>query len=703
MSNSSKPSDKHAPRARSGIFFPSSPRLGLLAAAALIVVAVFLAYQQSINGGFVLDDDLLITENPNIKAPDGLYRFWCTTKEQDFWPMTYTMLWIEWRLWGRNPTGFHVTSLILHIVETLLIWIILRKLSIPGAFLAALIFAVHPVNVESVAWISEQKNTMTMLFFLLSILWYLKAEVHMAIAGIAPAPSHGGPCEGEKNHSPLATLHSPLWYWLSLAMFALAMFSKGSAAVLPALLLGIVWWLRPLGTDPISVSMKMGLWPSIRRDLLRTAPFFAIALALAGVNVWFQTHGTDLVYRSAGFTERLLGAGCVVWFYLYEAIFPVDLYFIYPMWHIQTGNWLWWLPLFGALIVTAVLWRYRKGWSRPFLFAWGFFCVSLAPVAGFTDVGFMRYSLVANRYQHIAIIGVIALVAAGWSLWHRQTRDATRWTAIAIALAALASLTFLSWRQNGNYRTEIILYRTTLEKNPDCWMVHNNLGFMLAMSGDTREAIKHFQQAVDLNPNYPDAQNNLGNLLFNAGRAKEAEEHFRQALRVKPNYPQAYCNLGNLFFTTNRLKEAMEQFRQALQYKPDYFDACRGLGNALLNLGRLQEAIEQYRQALDMEPDHPDLYNNIGVALFQTDRFHEAIDRYRQALRLKPNYAEVYLNLALAHASLHQSSEALASARKGLALARSQGQTALVKKIEEWLNSYQAGPHTLPNTNPPSK
>jgi tetratricopeptide (TPR) repeat protein len=728
-------SNKIAPQVRSGNFFPSSPRLLLLAAAALIAVAVFLAYQQSINGGFVLDDDLMITENPNIKAADGPYRFWCTTKEQDYWPLTYTAFWMEWRLWGRNPTGYHLTSLILHIVETLLIWIILRKLCIPGAFLAALIFAIHPVNVESVAWIAEQKNTMTMLFFLLSILWYLKAVIHAAL----PAARAGAATAS------LAPRPSPFWYWLSLTAFALAMLSKGSAAVLPVLLLGIVWWLRPLGTAPISVTTKIGpspsvpisastkmeLWPSIRRDLLWIAPFFAIALSLAGVNVWFQTHGGDLVYRTAGFTERSLGAGAVVWFYLYEALMPVDLYFIYPMWHIQTGNWVWWLPFFAVLIVTAVLWWNRKGWSRPFLFAWGFFCVSLAPVAGFADVGFMRYSLVADRYQHIAIIGLIALVASGWSLWHRRIRNATRWIAIAAALAAVGALALLTWRQNGIYRTETILYRATLEKNPDCWMVHNNLGFMLAVeSGNQgaignskkaanlnqeaighfqkaadlkKEAIEHFQQAVDLNPNYPDAQNNLGNLIFNAGRVKEAEEHLRQALRVKPNYPQASYNLGNLLFKTDRPREAMEQFRQALQYKPDYLEARRELGNVLLNLGRLQEAIEQYRQALDMEPDNPDLHNNIGVALFQINRLHEAMDHYRQALRLKPDFADGYLNMALVHARLRQSSEALASARKALAIARSQGQTALAKKTEDWLNSYRAGPSGSPNITPPSK
>ena len=180
--------------------------------------------------------------------------------------------------------------------------------------------------------------------------------------------------------------------------------------------------------------------------------------------MWFQTHGTAIVIRTASFSERLLGAGGVMWFYLYKAILPVDLVFIYPQWHIKAGNLLWWLPLLAALAVTAVLWRYRASWSRPFLFAWGFFCVALVPVMGFTDVGFMKYSLVADHYQHIAIIGVIALASAGWSAWHSLARGKACWAATAVAIATVAALTCLTWRQNGLYRGEITLYRPRWKK-----------------------------------------------------------------------------------------------------------------------------------------------------------------------------------------------------------------------------------------------
>ena len=390
MSKRKKSSHKHAPQARSGNSVAPGLNLRVLAGVAIIAVAAFLAYFPSLNGEFILDDDRLLTDNNLIKAPDGLHRFWFTTEAIDYWPVTNTTFWIEWRVWGMNPTGYHVISLTLHIVEALLIWFILKKLSIPGAFLAALIFTVHPVNVESVAWISQLKNMLSMLFFLLSTLFYLQAETYLS-------PLQNRIFMRGVNY----------WYWLSLAMFMLAILSKGSVVILPVMLLWIIWWRRDCVTK----------W-----ELMRIAPFFVAAVGFTFVNVWFQRHGSEEVLRNANFIERLLGAGSVVLFYLYKALLPIDLAFIYPQWHIQNGSPLWWLPLCSVLAITAVLWWYRNRWSRPLLFAWGFFCVALVPVMGFTDVGFMKYSLVADHYQHIAIIGLITLVSAGLSVWRQRAK-----------------------------------------------------------------------------------------------------------------------------------------------------------------------------------------------------------------------------------------------------------------------------------------
>ncbi len=342
-----------------------------------VLVAVGLAvYWPSITGGFLWDDDALLTQNALVKAPDGLYRMWFTTGAVDYWPLTNSSFWLEWRLWGMHPAGYHVTNLLLHIASAGLAWGILRRLQIPGAFIAALIFVVHPVNLESVAWIAQRKNTLSLLFFLVSIHCFLRHD-----SGDEPAGTR--------------------WYWLSLVAFTLAMLAKGSVAILPAVLLLLAWWRR----DRVA-----------GRDLVRVTPFAVVAAGLTLVNLWFQARGAHEAIRQASLIERVLGASATVWFYLYKALLPIDLAFVYPQWHVQASDVRWWLALAGAVLVTALLvWFRRAPWARPILFAWVYYVVALVPVMGLTDVYFMKYSLVADHYQYIALLGVSAAVGAVFS------------------------------------------------------------------------------------------------------------------------------------------------------------------------------------------------------------------------------------------------------------------------------------------------
>jgi tetratricopeptide (TPR) repeat protein len=373
--------------------------------------------------------------------------------------------------------------------------------------------------------------------------------------------------------------------------------------------------------------------------------------------VWFQTHGTEVIIRSAGFAERLLGAGGTVWFYLFKAVVPVGLAFVYQQWRIEIGDPLWWLPLLAALAVTAALWRYRKSWSRGILFAWGVFCVSLVPVMGYTDVGFMRHSLVADHYQHIAIIGVIALVAAGFGSWRRRVQGGLRRAAPVVAIAAVGACAFLTWRQSGLYRDAETLYRFALEKNPECWMIQNNMGKRLYEAGRLNDAIGYYEKAIRLNPDFPEAQYNLGLVLSETGRPREAIEQYKIALRLQPNYPEVLNNMGNALLEDRRPGESIGYFEKALRLRPNFILAHNGLGAALVQIGRPLEAIEQFKQVLSLKPDDVDTWNN----------------------------------LTFAHAAAHQSAEAVTAARKTLELARSQGQTALAERMEEWLKTHGAG------------
>ncbi len=684
--------------------------LRVLVGAALIAAAVLLVYSPATNGGFILDDNRLLTENELIRDSGGLYRFWCSALATDYWPATNSSLWIEWRQWGMRPAGYHITNLILHTAESLLIWVILRKLAVPGAFLAALVFAVHPVNVASVAWITQRKNTMALLFFLLLTLWYIKG---MQCAASKTAP---GRLESASRDTTSGVIHPSSFiphpsslYWFSLAAFVGAMLGKGSVAVLPVLLLVIVWWRRPL------------TW----KDLLLIAPFFAVAALLTIVNLWFQTHGTEAVARDAGFTERLLGAGGAIWFYLYKAVLPLDLAFVYPLWHIKTGNPLWWLPLFAALIVTAALWRLRGTWSRTILFAWAWICVALAPVLGFIDVGFMRFSLVADHYQHIAIIGPVALAAAAWSAWQRHAQGRSHWAAVAIAPLAVAALMLLTWRQTDLYRHAITLYQDTLQKNPDCWMVQNNMGLALKDAGRPQlaieyyrralllnprfadaesnlgnplfetgkigEAIEHLERALSLNPNHAPAHNNLGVILAQTGRPQEAIQHYKQALKIKPYFPEVYNNLGNLVYGKGQMRDAIEYFQKALSLKPDFPEVQYNLGNALVQDKQPQKAIAHYRESLRLMPNQPQVLYSQGIALMQIDRPQEAAEQFRQALLFQPDYIEAYFNLALAYAKTGRPADAVLMAQKALSITRAKGKKEYVKEIEQWLDANRAG------------
>ena len=466
-------------------------KIGNAACAAMIAIVALWAYLPSLSGDYVLDDDVLLTNNRLVHASDGLYRMWFTTEPTDYWPLTSSTFWLEWRLFGPNPTGYHVVNLLLHIAACLLLWRILDRLAIPGGFWAALLFAVHPVNVESVAWIAQRKNTLAMLFYLLSVLWYLRAD------------------EQTKSWN--------RWYWLSLAAFLLAMLSKGSVAILPLVLLLLTWWRRPL----------------TKTDLVRTAPFFLLAGVLTLVNIWFQTHGAANPTRDASLLDRLLGAAGVVWFYLAKSLLPIRLSFVYPQWHVSAADWHWWLPLVGAVTVTFLLWKNRTQlWARSLLFAWLYFCIALIPVMGFTDVGYMKYSLVADHYQHIALIAVVSLLAAGWEFGLARLRGPMHrtWSLLAPGLVVVFGIQ-CHW-QNQIYHSPIELYASTLQLNPDSWLAHYNLALALAQSGSLEEAVDHYRAAADLKPDSKEIQNNFGQTLVESGQPSAAIEHFDAAIKI---------------------------------------------------------------------------------------------------------------------------------------------------------------------------
>ena len=575
------------------------------AAGILIILLTFVAYIPALRGRFIWDDDELVVDNNLIKAPDGLYRFWCTTQPPDYWPLTSTTWWMEWRLWGKNPLGYHVVNVILHALSAVLWWRALARLKIPAAWVAAAVFAVHPVNVESVAWIAERKNTLSMLFYVLTLLGYLRFED-----------------TGRRR-----------WYWLAVWTFALALLSKTSVVPLPVALLLCAWWRR----------RKVD-----RTDLRRLLPFFVLSVATGFVTVWFQSRNgmaQEILHRSLAM--RVAGAGWACWFYLWKALVPIHLMTIYPQWRVDMSSPLTYLPGLIVLGCLGIFWRCRQGWGRPLLFASGYFLAMLFPVLGFINMSFLALSPVGDRFLYFSLIGVIAPICAAGAQMCRARQGAFRGTiqiAAAVVVILLASLT---WRQNHIYQDPETLWSVALERNPKSWVTHNGLGSALQQRNPS-DAIPYYEQALRLKPNYADAHNNLGNALLELGRVPEAVVHFEKALRVAPNSARIHFNMGGALIRQGKRSEAIGQWEEALRINPDYAEAHNNLAAALMQTGKLPEAMEHFKQTLRINPDYAEAHNNLAAALMQTGRLSEAMKHFEQALRIDPKYAEAHYNLGVA-------------------------------------------------------
>ena len=632
--------------------------------AALLVIATVLAYQPVWQGGFLWDDDMHITKNRMLSDPDGLRQIWSSPESPQYYPMVFTSFRLERALWGLNPAGYHWVNLFLHAASAVLLWRILRRLNVPGAWLASAVFALHPANVESVAWISQRKNTLAMFFYLLSALWYLRSYLAPRIAN-NPQPSSPNP--------------QRRWYWLSLAAFALALLSKTAVSPYPVVLLGLAWWQRGKVTA---------------RDLARSVPFFVASLVLSLITIWFERHQTAAhVIRDDSFWARLAVAGWAVWFYLYKALLPLNLILIYPRWQCDPANVISYVP--GALLAGAfvVLWWRRERWGMVWLFCAGYYVALLLPVLGFVNIGFMSYSLVADHWQYFAIIAPIALGVATCAMLARKTAP---WVWLVIAGATLLMLGSLTWRQSCLYTNAEALWRGTLAANARCWPACYQLGLILVKQGRPDEAIAHFQEALQYQPNYSEARNNIGAVLLRKGAVDEAIAQYQEALRVTPNFEEAHNNLGTALLQKGKLDEAITHYQTALQAQPDYAEAHNNLGTALAQKGKMAEACVQYEEALRLVPGDPETQNNLALLLATSEE--PSLRNGEMAVRLAREANDriggrnpLFLRtLAAALAETGRFSDAAQTARSGIELAQATGQPGLVARLSDELKLYEA-------------
>jgi protein O-mannosyl-transferase len=561
-----------------------------------------------------------------LRSWGGLGRIWFEVgATQQYYPMLHTAFWVEHRLWGDAPLGYHLANVLLHAASACLFVVVLRRLQVPGALLAGLIFALHPICAESVVWISEQKNTLSTLFYLLAALAYLRFD----------RPHDRGPAP----------------YLAATFLYLAAILSKSMAATLPAALLVVLWWKHG------------GLrW---RRDVVPLLPWFALGAADGLFTAWVErtyvgAKGSDF---QLGMLERSLVAGRAVWFYLGKLFWPAHLVFIYPRWHVDAAQaWQYLFPLF-ALVVLAGLWLAGSR-ARGLLAVGLIFVGTLFPVLGFFNVYAFIYSFVADHFGYLAYLSVIAAAAAGWTLAWR--RGGLRWPGPVLGLGLAGALGVLTFGQSRTYRDNETFYRSILAKNPDAWMAQNNLGNVLRALGRKPEAFSHYQQAARLNPESAEALCNYGIGLSDAGRVPEAIVEYRRALRLEPNFPEAHYNLGTAFDKLGRLPEALEEDRQAVRLRPDQPEFRANLGNALVESGELEEAIAQYQAAIKIRPDYPAAHYNLGVVLRMLKRYPDAIAQFREALRLRPGYPGAHLNLGLALDAMDRWEEAIAQYQEAI-------------------------------------
>ena len=570
------------------------PLLAGLAAA--LVAAVVVVYLPTLRAGFVWNDDTYLTGNSTLDSAHGLHLIWADPRaNEQYYPLVFTSFWVEKRLWGLHPFGYHLVNILLHAASALLLWRLLRRLAVPGAWFGAALFALHPVCVESVAWVTERKNTLSLALSLLAALAYLAWADRRAAAGDR---------RGRRGREPSPPWHrrpGALWA-AALALFTLALLTKTTAALLPAVLLVIAWWRngRLRGSEV--------------RPLL---PFFAVGAALALNTAWLEktmvrASGTEWSLSLAG---RLVLAGRAVAFYAGKLAWPTDLAFIYPRWTIDPAAIRQWLPALAALAVLAAAWALRGRLGRGPAAGVLLFGGVLVPAMGFFNVYAMRYSYVADHFAYQAA-AVAAACAAGGVATLAGRNIALRRAAAAAGMAVLAVFGVLTFNHAEEFRSADTLWRSTLAKNPDCFMCHTNYGFLLYREGRVADAIDHFQASLRLEPDNVPALLNLAKIDEDRGSLDEAAARLRSALAFEPANTTVLVNLGTVYTKAGRYDEAVAAYRDALRHpSPADYLAHNGLGVALIRQGRRPEAVEEFREALRLKPDYWMAQANLERAL----------------------------------------------------------------------------------------
>jgi tetratricopeptide (TPR) repeat protein len=586
-------------------------------------------------GGWIWDDTAEILRNEPIRSSwRAIAGMWTAPAGADYLPLKETVQWIEWHLWGDAPVGYHLVSVSLHLLSALLFWRLLVRLGVPFAWTAALFFAVHPMVVESVAWISELKNALSLPFLLVSALAYAAFD--------------------ERRDRPNGAWKGA--YALSLLAFLASLLAKGSGVMFPLVMLVYGWFRHGRIT---------------RRAILAAVPFAAMSAAVGVATIWFQENRaiSGVMAPVGGLGERLAIAGHALVFYFVKAIIPWPIGPVYPGWK-AGGSFVadaW--PWLAIAAVAAVLWNRRVTWGRGPILASGWFVLNLVPVLGFIPMSFARLSPVSDHFAYIALLGVVGGLAGGLgSLTQALGQKTPR---LALASAAALTLGVFAWESHGlsaDYRDDRTFWTFASRQNPEAWAPRNNLGLIDLADGRLPEAAAQFEAVLRSGEQQAEVHNNLGVAYTRLGRYDEAAARFEAALRLQPGYPVAEANLGNVLAQTRQYDQAVVHYRRSLELKPDMADVHTRLGTAYLLTDHANEAAAEFAEAIRLDPNAAEPRYRLATLLANAGRLSEAITRFQETVAIDPARADAYAGLGLALTLSQRAQEALEPLRRAVAL-----------------------------------
>lgn len=582
-----------------------------------LLALTFIAYLPATRASFIWDDPDYVVNNPTLRTTEGLYNIWFHPHAlPQYYPLVHTTFWLEFQLTRLDPTLYHIDNILLHALSSILLWRILKKLNIPGGLFAACVFAIHPLNVESVAWITERKNVLSALLYFASALAYL----HFAFPPV--------------RQSSIFNYQSPILYILSLILFILSLLSKTVTCSLPAALLLILLWKRN----------------TTRRTLLPLIPMFLIGAALALYTAHLESTHVGAHGQEWNFTplDRILIASRALCFYPAKLLIPINQSFIYPKWPINPHNPIDWLYPTLILITLILLIALRKKLTSAPLLAFLLYAGSALPALGFVNIYPMRYTFVADHYVYLAMVPLIALVSA----------ILVRWTPRPFPVVLLLPLLIATFVRAEVFQNPLTLWTDTLAKNHDSWMVHLNLAQALVQNHQEDEAATHFQRAVDLAPNLPETHGNLAMSLAARGLYDQALAQYDQALKIDPTFPEAFLGRGKIFQRLNQPGDAKREFQLAVKYFPTYADAWLQLGQIDASENNLQAAKDAFTHALSSEPFNAEALNELGKVFLKQRDFNNALTHFAAAVEANPNFAEARMNLGALLAAMGNQVEA---------------------------------------------